>query len=145
MEQERDWYQILEITEKATELEIKAAYRRLVKKYHPDTHANDKSYTDKFNDISEAYKILENPKKRQEYDRRRKQNQEKSASTKNQQGEKQSESSPNFNFENINKNFEDFFGFNHKTKDITREDKVKSKKNPLDTTDMFEKFMGIKR
>lgn len=49
-------------------------------------------------------------------------------------------------FQNIQKNFENFFGFNPKTKDIANEDKLKTKKtNPLDASDLFEKFMGIKR
>lgn len=144
MEQERNWYRILEISEKATEQEIKAAYRRLAKKYHPDTHANDKSYVDKFNDISEAYQILGDANKRQEYDRKGGQHQQESTNHRQKAKEGQ-QTAPDFNFENMNKNFESFFGFNPDTKDITREDKVKMKKNPLDTTDMFERFMGIKR
>lgn len=143
MEQEKNWYRILEISEKATEQEIKVAYRRLAKKYHPDTHINDKSYVDKFNDISEAYQILGDTKKRQEYDRRRGQQQE--SIQHKQKATEERQTAPDFNFENMNKNFEDFFGFNPETKDITKEDKVKMKKNPLDTTDMFERFMGIKR
>ena len=71
MEQEKDWYRILEIPDNANEQEIKAAYRKLVKKYHPDTHARDKNNTEKFNDISEAYRILGNTEKRREYDKRR--------------------------------------------------------------------------
>lgn len=144
MEQERNWYQIMEISEKATGQEIKAAYRRLAKKYHPDIHGNDKSYVDKFNDIREAYQILGNADKRQKYDQRR--GQYHRESTKNRQKAKADrQTAPDFNFEKMNQNFENFFGFNPDTKDITREDKVKMKKNPLDTTDMFERFMGIKR
>lgn len=143
MEQKKNWYRILEISEKATEQEIKAAYRRLAKKYHPDTHVNDKSYLDKFNDISAAYQILGDTKKRQAFDKGRGQKQE--SPQKGQKTSADRHTAPNFNFENMNKNFESFFGFNPETKDITKEDKVKMKKNPLDTTDMFERFMGIKR
>lgn len=143
MENKRNLYRILEISESATEQEIKAAYRRLAKKYHPDTHANDKGYEDKFNDISKAYEILGDSKKRQEYDAGRGQQQESTQKGKNTASERQT--APDFNFQNMNRNFEDFFGFNPETKDITKEDKIKMKKNPLDTTDMFERFMGIKR
>lgn len=143
MEQEKNWYRILEISENATEQEIKAAYRRLAKKYHPDTHSNDKSYVDKFNDISAAYQILGDSKKRQEYDKGRGQQQE--STQKRQKTTAAQQTAPDFNFDNMSKNFESFFGFNPETKDITKEDKVKMKKNPLDTTDMFERFMGIKR
>lgn len=143
MEQEKNWYRILEISEKATEQEIKTAYRRLAKKYHPDTHINEKSYVDKFNDISTAYQILGDSKKRQEYDKGRGQKQE--SAKKRQKAPADQQMHSDFGFENMSKNFESFFGFNPETKDITREDKVKMKENPLDTTDMFERFMGIKR
>ncbi|MGN6710537.1 J domain-containing protein [Anaerocolumna jejuensis] len=145
MEQEKDWYRILEIPDKANEQEIKAAYRKLVKKYHPDTHARDKNNTEKFNDISEAYRILGNTEKRREYDKRRNQDQNPENSGNTEKEQKRAKEAPDFDFQNMNKNFEEFFCFHPETKDITREDKVKMNKNPLDTTEMFERFMGIKR
>lgn len=143
MEQEKDWYQILGVSENATEKEIKSAYRKLAKKYHPDTHLNDKSCAEKFNEIGQAYQILGDPKEREAYDKRRKQQSHEKQSTKSSTDKEQGNFT--FDFENLNKSFEQFFGFNPKTKDITQEDKMKMKKNPLDTTEMFERFMGIKR
>ena len=62
----KDYYKILEINETATEAEIKAAYRTLARKYHPDIAGEENS--EKFKDINEAHDILMNRQKRYEYD-----------------------------------------------------------------------------
>ena len=54
---------------KATDEEIKSAYRNLAKKYHPDLNGGDTSLSEKFKDINEAYEILGNPISRKKYDR----------------------------------------------------------------------------
>lgn len=65
----RDYYDILGISRTASSEEIKKAYRRLAVKYHPDKNpGNQKEAEDKFKEVSEAYKILSDPKKRQIYD-----------------------------------------------------------------------------
>ena len=68
----KDYYKILEVDDKANSGEIKKNYRRLAKKYHPDTHPNDKIAEKKFKDISEAYNVLSDSQKRQKYDEFRK-------------------------------------------------------------------------
>ncbi len=65
----RDYYEILSISQTSTEAEIKAAYRKLALKYHPDKNAGDKSAEDKFKEATEAYEILKHPEKRQAYDK----------------------------------------------------------------------------
>lgn len=65
----RDCYEILGIGRTASEKEIKSAYRKLAKKYHPDANQNDKTAEDKFKELSEAYEILKDPEKRKLYDR----------------------------------------------------------------------------
>ncbi|RKY89855.1 molecular chaperone DnaJ [candidate division KSB1 bacterium] len=69
---QKDYYKILEINENATQNEIRKAYRKLAKKYHPDKNPNNKQAEEKFKDISEAYEVLSDPRKREKYDRLRK-------------------------------------------------------------------------
>jgi molecular chaperone DnaJ len=69
---DKDLYKILGISETATLDEIKKAYRRLAKKYHPDANPGDKTAEEHFKDISTAYEVLGDPKKRQQYDQLRK-------------------------------------------------------------------------
>jgi molecular chaperone DnaJ len=67
----KDYYKILGIDEKASLEEIKKAYRRLAKKYHPDANPGDKTVEEKFKDISAAYEVLSDSKKRKQYDQLR--------------------------------------------------------------------------
>ncbi len=69
MTEKKDYYEILGVDRNASEQEIKRAYRRLAKKYHPDLNKNDKGAEEKFKEISEAYEVLSDPEKRANYDR----------------------------------------------------------------------------
>ena len=64
-----DYYKLLSIEKDASTEDIKKAYRKLAKKYHPDTNKGCKSAEEKFKQISEAYKTLSDPQKRRNYDR----------------------------------------------------------------------------
>ncbi|NIR47841.1 DnaJ domain-containing protein [candidate division KSB1 bacterium] len=64
----KDYYQILGVNENASSEDIKKAYRSLAKEYHPDAHPGDKESEQRFKEISEAYSVLNDPKKRQQYD-----------------------------------------------------------------------------
>lgn len=63
-----DYYKVLEIDKKATDAEIKKAYRKLARKYHPDINPNDKEAEKKFKEINEANEVLSNAEKRKKYD-----------------------------------------------------------------------------
>jgi len=64
----RDYYSILGVNRGASDKEIKQAYRRLARKYHPDVNPGDKSAEAKFKEINEAYEVLCDKEKRQKYD-----------------------------------------------------------------------------
>ena len=64
----KDYYQILEVNRKASDKDIKKAYRRLARKYHPDVNQGDKSAEARFKEINEAYEVLFDPEKRRKYD-----------------------------------------------------------------------------
>lgn len=110
---EQDYYRILGIREDASEEEIKKRYRILAKKYHPDTNPGDREAEQKFKEAGIAYAILGDPKKRREYDQRRR--------------------------------VEKFFDFRPENYEKKKNQEQKKKVNPIDTTELFEKFMGIKR
>jgi curved DNA-binding protein len=63
-----DYYKMLGLDKKATTEDIKKAYRRLAMKWHPDKNPNNKMAEEKFKKISEAYAVLSDPKKKEEYD-----------------------------------------------------------------------------
>ncbi len=65
----RDYYNILGVPKTATEKDVKSAYRKLARKWHPDANPNDtKAAEEKFKEISEAYEVLGDPEKRKKYD-----------------------------------------------------------------------------
>jgi len=64
----KDYYKILGVDKKADDKEIKKAYHKLARQYHPDVNQDDKTAENKFKDINEAYEVLSDPEKRQKYD-----------------------------------------------------------------------------
>ena len=67
-ESKRDYYEVLGVPKDADEDALKKAYRKLAKKYHPDANPGDKAAEAKFKEASEAYSVLSDPQKRQQYD-----------------------------------------------------------------------------
>ena len=115
-----DYYKVLGVTEQAGDEQIKQAYRKLAKKYHPDLNPNDPEAEEKFKAIVEAYETLGDADKRKVYDSKRKKpgvgrSSKSTASTR----------TPDKNMTDFTKN-------------------MKKYGNPLDVTEMFEAFMKIK-
>ena len=155
-----NYYEILGVKRDATIKEIKKAYKNLAKKWHPDLNRdNIKVAEEKMKEINVAYTTLSDEVARIDYNK--KLDAESKTSTQTDFSAKTetprtsrkttaTTSSAQVDFNNIHTSFENFFGFNPHTKEVTNEDKLntftadKKKKNPLDTTDFFEKFMGFK-
>lgn len=64
----KDYYEVLEVEKNASEAEIKKAFRKLARKYHPDVNPGDKDAEAKFKEINEAYEVLSDSQKRAQYD-----------------------------------------------------------------------------
>jgi molecular chaperone DnaJ len=65
----RDYYEVLGVSQDAPDQEIKSAYRKLALKYHPDKNPHDKGAEERFKEAAEAYSILSDSEKRARYDR----------------------------------------------------------------------------
>ncbi|MBR3640407.1 MAG: molecular chaperone DnaJ [Oscillibacter sp.] len=67
-ENKRDYYEVLGLGKSATEEEIKKAYKKLARKYHPDLNPDNKEAEEKFKEVNEAYEVLSDPEKKSRYD-----------------------------------------------------------------------------
>ncbi len=68
MASKKDYYEVLGITKDASDADIKKAYRKMAKKYHPDANPDNKEAEEKFKEVNEAYEILSDPQKKAAYD-----------------------------------------------------------------------------
>ena len=160
----KTYYEILGLPKTATKKEIKKAYLKLAKKYHPDLNQGSKESEEIFKQVNIAYEVLSDDVKKIDYDKKLEAEAKAQPGGKKQTSTGQGSrpqpkarrpagfgaSAEGINFENMASSFESFFGFDPKSKNITDEEKLNTytqkerKRNPLDTTDFFNKWMGIK-
>ena len=69
---EKDYYRVLGVSDTASQKDIKSAYRKLSRQYHPDTNPDDKAAEERFKEVSAAYDVVGDAEKRKEYDEVRK-------------------------------------------------------------------------
>lgn len=141
-------YEILGISRNASQEQIKQAYRKLSKKHHPDVSDGSKESEKIFLEVQEAYTVLKDSTTRDVYDASL-DSANRSGTHKNDPVNKTrkqpSAKSYEFNMNNIEKNFEQFFGFNPKTRETSSLNNQSIKKNPLDTSDLFDRFFTNKK
>lgn len=107
-----DYYKVLGLSKSATESEIKSAYRKLARKYHPDLNPNNKEAEKKFKEINEANEVLSDPVKRKKYDKHGKDWQHADEIEKMQQNRSQSRRNTGqpFGSTDYSEDFSEFFG-----------------------------------
>lgn len=134
-----DYYKILEVSERADTEEIKQAYRRKAKKYHPDRNPDNPEAEAKFKDVAKAYEILGNEEKRKKYDLKRSMSSDRGIINDKDKVE-------SADMADFTKDMERCFGFSfHRGQESKqRQDAGKTRKNPLDVTEMFETFMKMR-
>ena len=105
-----DYYKILGLAKGASDKDVKKAYRKLARKYHPDLNPNDAEAEKKFKQINEANEVLSDPEKRKKYDQYGKDWQHAEEFEKEKQARQQSRGSSSYTYSNRNEgDFSDFF------------------------------------
>lgn len=142
----KNLYSVLGVSRSATEDEIKKAYRKLSKKYHPDVNPGDKEAEERFKEVSEAYATLEDTEKRKVYDKSWEKESYKEKSDK--ASDTCPKPSADINLSNMEEKFTQFFGFHPKDGKVDERafnKNGKTRTNPIDMTDLFERYMGVKK
>ncbi|WP_317898140.1 J domain-containing protein [Aurantibacillus circumpalustris] len=142
-----DYYKTLEIDKTASDAEIKKAYRKLARKYHPDLNPNDANAKQKFQRINEANEVLSDPEKRKKYDQYGKdwEHSEAYEQARQQQGQRTSgsgqrgyQSTSDFGGEDFSDFFSSMFGGNGGGRNVKYKGQDLSAQLSLDITDVYK-------
>ncbi|MFQ7239393.1 MAG: DnaJ domain-containing protein [Roseburia intestinalis] len=136
-------YQVLGVSQTADEDTIK---RHIEKRQSRDAtrSVGDKRAEERFKEIGEAYRILSDKQKRKEYDAGAAQKEQKSAAGRNNAGTgRKNTGGGTIDPGDIEKEFERFFSMGKQSE--KKENRTQQKINPMDVTDLFERYMGLKR
>ena len=143
----KDYYQILGVQPASGMDEIRRAYRRLAKQTHPDMNPDDPQAGERCKEVNEAWAVLGDVEKREEYDRQRTAGKAagQEAARQRKDARKAAGTVPKgpLDYEELMGRFGAFFS-EKKMSEMAREQRGRGAKNPLDTTALFEKFMGFK-
>ena len=140
-----DYYKILEVPENTDICEIKKKYRKLAMKYHPDRNAGDEKAAKKFREITEAYEVLSNEKKRKEYDCKRKNGNNQSKNKNNKENFKSKSSQNNFTFgKEFFKSATEMKGMFENSFGLDKMGKNKAKAEKESVKSRFESFFDMK-
>lgn len=142
----KDYYRILGVSEQAAEKEIKAAYRKLAKQYHPDAVQNDAEKTQRMYEIQEAYERLGDEESRKEYDKARMERHAGSWQAAKKRSEKSGQhEQTNAQMAADMSQFERYFGFQPGKGMETYQDKKGGARKPdvpIKPEEMFAAFFG---
>lgn len=146
----KDYYKILSVEKTATPEELKKAFRKLAKKFHPDVNPDNPKIEEVFKEINEAYGVLSDETKKAEYDRRMfgysEDTTENSTEGKtfSKASYKKKENMSARDFTNTSTAFEDYFGFNPKGTSHNL-NKGNEKVKPMKTNEAFEAIFGKRK
>lgn len=145
----KNHYEVLEIGRLANQDDIKKAYRKLAKKYHPDANPGNEKAAAHFKKIAEAYNILSDSRKKAEYDKKFSGGGGKPPLRKTKPKPKNTETHNKIDLPDIiertNKEFGKIFGLDPRTKEHNLNQKQEDVINPMKTKDAFEAFFGKKK
>ena len=137
-----DYYKILEIPENA---EIKRKYRKMAMKYHPDRNTGDEKAVKKFREITEAYEVLSNDKRRKEYDYKRKNESDYLKNKNNKENFKDRSFQNNFTFgKEFFKSAAEMKGMFENSFGLDKMGKNKAKAEKESVKSRFESFFDMK-
>ncbi len=139
-----NWYHVLGVTPQADAAQIKQAYRKLAKQYHPDRNQGSAEAEQRFKQIQQAYETLGDEQNRSRYDeslQRTATGQRQAEATHAHPKRAGTTTQSDFDPRNVQAQFERFFGFNANGQK-KEEPGNKTSKNPLDTSHIFDRYFG---